>query len=258
MGKIYSGCKSGLRHVPFIILLIAVIGMALHGPIAHLDHYHEFADQSVWLGIPHAWDVLSNWGFVLVGGWGLWHLRRIEFNWGYCLFIVSICATAFCSSFYHWAPDNARLFWDRLPIALACAGVLAGVRSEFLFPLEVRRSRFEFGVLVAFGIGSVLWWLETADLRPYLLLQGMTLVSIPLYLWSYQASRRDQMWFFFATALYVIAKAVELNDGAILRLTNCISGHSLKHIIAALAAACIVWRIVRKGSKGISDERTTH
>ena len=123
------GWKFGKHYLPVITFLLAAIGMLIHGPIAQLDHYHDFADKTVWLGIPHAWDVLSNVGFALVGAWGCWLLRRREVNWGHRLFIVSICATAFCSSFYHLAPDNVRLFWDRLPIALACAGILAGVRG---------------------------------------------------------------------------------------------------------------------------------
>ena len=51
---------------------------------------------------------------------------------GYRLFLVGLLLTAFGSGLYHLAPDNARLVWDRLPIALACAGLLAAVRAECL------------------------------------------------------------------------------------------------------------------------------
>ena len=34
-------------------------------------HYHAFADQRSWAGLPHAADVLSNLGFVLMGVLGL-------------------------------------------------------------------------------------------------------------------------------------------------------------------------------------------
>ncbi|MDM5181921.1 hypothetical protein PO883_32625 [Massilia sp. DJPM01] len=43
--------------------------------------------------------MLSNLGFLLIG------------------------LTAFGSSWYHLAPDDTRLVWDRLPIALACVSL---------------------------------------------------------------------------------------------------------------------------------------
>src|SRR5471030_1580202 len=111
--------------------------MLLHGPIAQLDHYHEFADTRTLFGLPNAADVLSNAGFALVGLWGFVALRgrrhhpTLKVAWpGYRVFLAAIILTAFDSSFYHLAPDNDRLLWDRLPIALACAGLLAAVHAE--------------------------------------------------------------------------------------------------------------------------------
>ena len=40
-------------------------------PIPQSASYHEFADRSALLGIPHSLDVLSNFGFLIVGAWGL-------------------------------------------------------------------------------------------------------------------------------------------------------------------------------------------
>src|SRR3569833_3916671 len=37
------------------------------GPIPQLPHYHEFADQRSWAGIPHAADVLSNLAYLVAG-----------------------------------------------------------------------------------------------------------------------------------------------------------------------------------------------
>jgi len=111
----------------FFTVLIAA-AMLVYGPIHQPLHYHEFAHTSTLWGIPNAADVLSNIGFALVGSWDLaiwWKQRdrpQMTTAWqGYGLFMGALILTAIGSSFYHWAPDNARLVWDRLPIALACA-----------------------------------------------------------------------------------------------------------------------------------------
>src|SRR5438045_5427692 len=126
----------GKRWIPTGALLVIAAIALVHGPVAQLDHYHEFADSRALFGWPNAADVLSNIGFALVGLWGFWNLRgerkhALSSAWpGYCVFLAALVLTAFGSSYYHLAPDNDRLLWDRLPIALACAGLLAAVRSE--------------------------------------------------------------------------------------------------------------------------------
>src|SRR3954453_15762287 len=126
-----------IKHAPAIITVGLIVILALHGRIAQPAHYNEFADQSAAFGLPHAADVFSNAGFALVAIWGWLTLRprrdseQLRAGWpGYRLFLIGLFLTAFGSAFYHLAPDNARLIWDRLPIALACAGLLVGVRGD--------------------------------------------------------------------------------------------------------------------------------
>ena len=126
-----------IKHAPTIITVGMVVILALHGRIAQPAHYNEFADQSAAFGIPHMADVFSNAGFALVAIWGWLTLRprrasdHLRAGWpGYRLFLIGLFLTAFGSAFYHLAPDNTRLIWDRLPIALVCAGLLAGVRGD--------------------------------------------------------------------------------------------------------------------------------
>lgn len=126
------------RHVlPGLMLLIAITAMGLHGPIHQLADYHHFADQRGWLSTPHAADVLSNIGFAVVGLWGLFQLNhgvlvRSRGHAGHNLFFAALLLTALGSGWYHLAPDNARLVWDRLPIALACAGLVSAIWREHL------------------------------------------------------------------------------------------------------------------------------
>ena len=244
--------KNWAAIIPLCITIIACAVMGLHGPIMQLANYHEFADQSMFLGMPHAADVLSNAGFAVIGVWGWFRLRpmrchpAIQAGWhGYQLFLVGLALTAAGSSFYHLAPDNARLLWDRLPIALACAGLLAAVRTENQLLADGKSTTAWLGV---FAVGSVAWWYVTdqrgqGDLRPYLLLQILPLVLIPLWQAIYRANRADRLWFGLALLLYVFAKGAELRDHELLTAVGWVSGHTLKHLLATAAAALLVGRL---------------
>jgi len=249
--------KPWITHAPTIITVGSAAILVLHGPIAQPVHYHEFADHSVASGIPHAADVLSNAGFAVVAIWGwlvLWPRRaseQLRAGWpGYRLFLIALLLTAFGSAFYHLAPDNARLVWDRLPIALACAGLIVGVRGD---TRPGSNTEIEALGLALFAIASVAWWVYTdksgaGDLRPYLLLQGLPLVLIPLWQAIHRAPRTDRIAFAAAMALYVLAKIAELLDHEIAAALGFVSGHTLKHLIATMATAAIVWGLTRRFS----------
>lgn len=236
-----------------LILAIASLAMLFHGPIAQLPGYHDFADQRTWMGISNAGDVLSNAGFALVGIAGLallWQRRKqdtLQAGWSaYALFFISVLLTALGSGWYHLAPDNARLVWDRLPIALACGGILAAVWHE-----TVGRTRWLTPALALFAIASVLWWRVTdlqglGDLRPYLLLQVLPLVLIPLLQWQAQRPRFERAAFGIAIGLYVLAKLCEIGDHHVLELGGLVSGHTVKHLLATLAAGMVAWQVWRR------------
>jgi hypothetical protein len=253
--------KPWLKYTPVIITVGAIVISALHGRIAQPLHYNEFADQSSLSGIPHAADVLSNMGFALVAIWGWLTLRphrtseQLRAGWpGYRLFLIGLFLTAFGSAWYHLAPDNIRLIWDRLPIALACAGLLVGVRGD---TQHGSRTDIEAIVLGLFAVASVAWWAFTDangadDLRPYLLLQGLPLVLIPLWQAIYRAPRTDRIAFAAAMGFYVLAKVAEVLDHEIANALGFVSGHTLKHLIATMATAAIVWGLTRRCSARIS------
>jgi hypothetical protein len=147
--------------LPGLVTIAAIGALLLHGPVLQFPDYNQFADRSTLWGVPNARNVLSNAGFALVGLLGLWRLapRRHEPAlrrgfWGYALFLVGVTLTACGSAYYHLAPQNARLVFDRLPIALACAGLLAAVRAEARPRADVRRDAALLGVV---AIGTVLW-----------------------------------------------------------------------------------------------------
>ena len=86
--------------------------------------YHQFADQRHWLGIPNFANVASNLAFAIVGLWGLQLLLRSDTlknsfiesreRLPYILAFVGLLLTAVGSAYYHLAPNNSRLVWDRL------------------------------------------------------------------------------------------------------------------------------------------------
>jgi hypothetical protein len=243
-------------YLPTLVTALCCLALIVHGPIPQTANYHAFADDTQILGIPHARDVLSNLGFAIVGLWGflaLWprrHHPALAHGWpGYALFLASLMLTAFGSAYYHLFPDNARLVWDRLPIALACAGLLAGVWGQTALPQG--RARMATGLLALYAVASVLWWYLTeangqGDLRLYLLLQILPIMLIPLWQAIHRSPLADRLWFGTALLLYILAKLAEIEDHRLLAATNLVmSGHTLKHLLATAAAAALVYRLLQ-------------
>ncbi len=245
------------RYAPLAVVALAAVAMLVHGPIQQPEGYHAFADTRPFLGMPNAADVLSNVGFALAGLWGLWMFRSraaqrtLGASWpGYALFLAALALTAVGSTFYHLAPDDSRLVWDRLPIALACAGLLAGAFADtHIRPYSVRLA---VG-LAGFGAATVWWWAATADLRPYLFLQAAPLVLVPLWQARGPTPFAERAAFGFAIILYVAAKIAELGDRAIYEVVGMMSGHTMKHLLAAIASAVIVGSLVMR-ARGAAHE----
>jgi Ceramidase len=223
-------------------LLIALALLAA-GPIGLPDGYHQFADRSTWLGIPHALDVLTNLPFLFAGLWGLARLRGVAGHAAWRVFFAAVALTAFGSACYHWAPDDFTLLFDRLPIAWACAAFCCAFVAE---RIDARAA--QPAVLIAlllFGTAaSVYAYLSpTGDLRAYLLLQVWPLALVPLFIaWlPRRGSGLATPNWCVPLVLYAVAKAFEVADHAILDLTGVLSGHNLKHLAAAAAAAWLAW-----------------
>ena len=223
-----------------LLLFILASAMLLHGEIPQLAHYHEFADRRTLFGIANFADVLSNFGFALCSLWGV---LRLGSDWrrlpaGYLVFIISVFFTALGSGYYHLSPNDQTLVWDRLPIAIACAGLMAGAWQDF------SPQRRQWPLLLAlslFGTASVFYWQVSADLRPYLALQVLPLLLIPI--WQLRADRADRIAVSAAIGLYVLAKIAEITDHQIYAQLSLLSGHTLKHLLASLAAGLIIYQV---------------
>jgi hypothetical protein len=207
--------------------------------------YHQFADQRVWLGVPNAADVLSNLAFALVGGVGVVRLaahRRLHFapatEVGMWCIAAGLVGTAIGSAWYHLAPSDATLFWDRLPITLVFAGVLGTALAQRVGNKVGHRS---LALLVPIGMASVVYWRITGDLSFYVALQLGGIGMLLLLLLMTRRSEDPFPWP-WVIAWYVLAKAAEAADQAIWGVTGgMIAGHTLKHLLAALAGAAALW-----------------
>jgi hypothetical protein len=238
-----------LRYLPLLATLLLGFLMALHGPIAQPVHYHHFADARTAWGLPNAADVLSNLGFAAAGIWG-WlccsnarNEDAVLRSPGYRLFLLALVLTAAGSFYYHLQPDDARLVWDRIPIALACAGLLAAVHEETAGSAHGMRNTALLAIAAVWSVG---WWTISGDLRPYLLLQALPLILIPLWQWIHGTPRSERRAFGVAILLYVLAKMAELHDHEILAMSGFISGHTIKHLLATVAACVIVSVLVKR------------
>lgn len=228
----------------------AVLLPAMPQPLS----YHEFADCRTVLGLANFFNVVSNLPFLLAGGWGLALVFQGAGSFldpreqlPYLVFFLGALLTCFGSAYYHLAPDNTRLVWDRLPMTLGFAGLVAAAVAE---RLDSRLGLRSLWPLLALGLFTVLYWYATeragaGNVMPYGVYQGWSVLAIVLVLLLFPASRyshgRLLAW---AAIWYGLAKVFETFDLQIFRLLGgTLSGHSIKHVLAAIAVFAIVWQL---------------
>lgn len=232
----------------------AVVAACVVPPIPQDPAYHRFADTRPIGGVPNAWAVLSNLPFVLVGLAGFRQVLAAPAGasapfvesrerWPYALFFAGVALTGVGSAYYHWAPDNARLVWDRLPMTIGFMALLAAIVAE---RVSATAGLALLLPLLLAGAGSVAYWHAgelrgAGDLRPYALVQFAPGVLIALMLWLFPARYTHGGYLVGVIVIYGAAKLVEVLDVPIFSMGHLLSGHTLKHLTAALAA----WWLLR-------------
>lgn len=217
------------------------IAFALGGPIAQDQAYHHFADGRMVFGIPNAWNVLSNLPFLLFGAWGLVALWR-ERDLGvplrplYVVFFAAAALVSVGSAYYHADPDDATLVWDRLPMTLAFMAFFAAVVGRHVSPVFARHALVP---LLLFGLSTVLWWRLQGDLRPYLLVQFVPVLAIPVVLLLFPRRTPGTRWIWWLLVAYVAAKVLETHDPQVHAAIG-IGGHALKHLAASSGVYCLL------------------
>ncbi len=234
--------------------LLLAIAIACFGPsVAQFDHYHAFADQRHLLGLPCALDVLSNLPFALLGGLGLLRLRNVDGGQPAsaqrplaALFFAGLVLTAVCSAWYHLRPDDAGLAIDRLGMVSAFAGLLGLAAAD---RISARAGLWTAGTMLALGPVAVIVWANGGNLLPWAVLQGGGMLLIVLLALRPPVAGAWGLPLLAVIAWYALAKALELGDHGVFDLTQgLVSGHTLKHVAAALAAWPVI-SLVHNGAQ---------
>ena len=83
----------------------------------------------------------------------------------------------------------------------------------------------------------------TGDLRPYAMVQFLPLTIIAIILLSCRPAIGSSKYYWLMMLFYVVAKVFELFDAAIFSAGQIISGHTLKHLFAALMPATLLYAL---------------
>jgi hypothetical protein len=256
------------------IVLIAVMMMMISVPrLAQSQAFHQFADTRAWLGVPNFLDVITNAPFALAAAIGLVSLRRRVRSERasvagatiplmpidrMCLgaVFIGIGLTSLGSAYYHLAPGNDRLFWDRLPMLLTFLSLLATLVAERVSP---KTAAWILTPLLVLGAASLMYWVQTerlgrGDLRPYFLVEGATLASVLLIVLLYPSRYLPTRWLMLGLGCYAGAIVFEQLDRAVWSIWNIIgiellSGHTIKHLCAGAGALVLARAVtVRSGT----------
>jgi len=218
----------------FGLMAISLAGLLLLPPVLQDQSYHQFADQRTILGVPNFWNVVSNLPFLAVGAAGL---RRFRNDQPTVVFFLGVFLTGIGSSYYHWDPNDDTLFWDRLPMTLAFAAILALVVEE---RVSIKVGAILLWPALATGLFSLLLWRWTGDLRLYFWVQFFPGLAVILLFLLYPGKYTGMSYWISAGLLYAVAKVFEFADEPIFSANGLLSGHTLKHFAAAAACFAIL------------------
>ncbi|MES1159509.1 MAG: ceramidase domain-containing protein [Bacteroidota bacterium] len=239
-----------IKLILLAILTLAIIIVVFSlQPIPQDPVFHNFFDKRPFGGIPNFGNVVSNLPFFIIGIYGLSLLNKStasgSIRWIYGCLFAGVLLISLGSGYYHGHPDNDRLVYDRIPMTLVFMSLLTATVAEFI---NLKQGARLLALLLTIGVFSVLWWHYTesqgkGDLRLYFLVQYYPMLFIPLILLLFRAPAHNQAsrQLIWVVVWYVVAKLLEKFDQEVYSITGMVSGHSLKH----LAAAMSTWYLVR-------------
>ncbi len=237
------------------LALVVVVALSVVPAVPDLRMFRSLVDGRAFFRIANFLNVVSNVPLLFVGAWGLYflaHGRPEAFadpaeKRPYALLFLAVALTSFGSAYYHLAPDDdTGLMWDRLPMSVAFMALLSAVVVE---RINVKVGSGLLFPLAASGAATVVYWrwsiLRGAeDILPYAVVQygGILLaVAIALVFPSRYPRGGDLL---AAGAIYALAKLAEVLDAQIYAFGHIVSGHTLKHLLAAVSIAWLARMLV--------------
>jgi len=248
-----NGTKTNSRPTPrwrCVLLLLSVFGplvllLALP-PIRQPQEYYQFADRRALLAIPNFFDVTTNLAFLVVGILGLQScLKRgpHQMRPAWLTLFLGLISVSAGSAYFHWNPGNDTLVWDRVSLTIGFAALFVALLGEYVSP---RLGRWLLLPAVCLGAASVFYWHWSDDLRLYCWIQFMPLLAIPIIMVLFPSPYSHYGFLVAALVCYVAAKFTEVYDRQIFELTGQLfSGHSMKHLLAALGCQFLVVMLQR-------------
>ncbi len=247
------------------LVLIAAVAMFLLPAIPQDPGYHDFADDRTILGVPNFWNVVSNILFLPLGMLGFFALAGERWSGevsglrSACgVFFLGFILVGFGSGWYHLNPGNDTLLWDRLPMSIAFMAFFSFIIGA---SVSVAWGRRLLWPLLVIGGGSVFYWHFTelagrGDLRLYALVQFLPMILIPFILWKFKSTLFRSGYVWGMLGFYLASKLAEWQDAAIYSALQIISGHSLKHFLAAIAGLLFYQALMK--SKPSLDSESHH
>jgi len=220
-----------------------VLGGLLHFayPLVQPADYHHFADTRLICGVHNGADVLSNLAILAAGLVNLcWCWRRRASDAvqmpGMLMVSLGFVMAAAGSAVYHLRPTDATLVWDRLPMTVIFAGILAMLYTS----ITGRRVPWsQLASLVAPAMLTALIWARFGELWPYALLQYGGLAAVVGFTISRKVANPSGWWALICC--YGVAKLLEMFDSSIWVATDhVLAGHSLKHIACGAAGIALL------------------
>ncbi len=240
------------RHFS-IFFPVIVVSIILWPKLPTQDRaeYFEFADGRALLGVPNWQNVLSNIPFFLIGLVGYLAIRKRpimeNFDLAGRLYAMALMLTAFGSGYFHWGPTPQTLFWDRLPMALGFGGLCSLITIDRLYPGLKKATVYLIAIISVLTVMN--WIYGNQDLRPYLILQFVGGFYVLLVSLCTRGNRISNPVVFVSLAFYVLAKILEVYDRQIYSIHSISSGHTLKHLIAAMSTYPILLPWIKNSGK---------
>ncbi len=235
-----------------IFTFLVILSLPFIPAIPQNPSYHNFADSRTFFDIHHFLNIYSNIFFIIVGALGLYKIfsrhSKIVFSnqsekWPYVSLFIATILTGFGSGYYHAHPNNMTMIWDRIPMTM----IMASYFSAMLMERINRKVGLQLLLpLMILGIMSVIYWQITeiaghGDLRLYGWSQFYPTAAVILLITLFPSSYTGTRYIIESYMWYGIAKIAEFFDQGIYVFTHhLISGHTIKHIAAAIAIYSVV------------------
>ncbi|PNY10115.1 hypothetical protein L195_g006684 [Trifolium pratense] len=202
--------------------------------------------------------------------------------WGWTCFYAAVTSVGFGSSYYHLGPNDNGLVCDRLPMTVAFASLVAILIIEridankgtiSIFPLimiamisrlfmimpEVRLALLNLVAPSDELISIIMDWLRKmsivraapmrffGDIRPYLLVQTVSCIAIPLMAFLLPPMYTHSTYWLWAAGFYPLAMLQETADRLIYTATfHTVSGHTLKHLSAGMVPLILTIMLAKR------------